>query len=147
MHVINRVLKYMKRAMLHIDVDIEKCIENTKIKGYESMIVNLTINLFSNALNAITKRFADEKGGILNVVINGNEKELIMYVSDNGVGMSAEKLNGLLGLKVNQNTPDTLSGVGQMMNREYIDKHNGKIEVESKPELGTTFKIFLARNS
>jgi signal transduction histidine kinase len=68
-------------------------------------------------------------------------------VSDSGIGMSKEKLAGLFDVAGNKSTPGTNheqgTGLGLLICKEFVEKNNGTIEVESEPGKGTCFKLRL----
>jgi PAS domain S-box-containing protein len=68
----------------------------------------------------------------------------ILQVSDNGLGIDM-KLNGhkLFGMyKTFHKNPDA-KGLGLFLVKYQIDAMGGKIEVESEPNIGTTFKVYI----
>lgn len=98
-------------------------------------------NLVSNA-NKFTKN------GSVTVEMQQLNDKTILIVSDTGVGMTDEKASELL--NNNAHKTSTLgtnnekgSGLGLLLVREFIDRMDGYITVESKLNEGTTFKIIL----
>ena len=67
-----------------------------------------------------------------------------MEISDNGIGIDME-LNGpkLFGLfKTFTRNPDS-KGVGLYISKNQIESMGGRVTVESKPDFGTKFKIYI----
>lgn len=104
--------------------------------------VNLVIrNLLSNAV-----KFTPFGGEVaVRYVINGNE--LAIEVCDNGIGISKEKMAYLFTQHATSSTKGTANekgtGLGLMLCKEFIEKNNGKIWVESKEENGSCFTFTL----
>ncbi len=109
----------------------------------ENMISAVLRNLVSNAI-----KFTESGGEIK---ISGNyiddNKFVHIAVSDNGVGMSPEQLKKLFRIDVNSSTLGTHkekgTGLGLIICKEFIERHNGKIWVDSVRDLGSTFNINL----
>jgi two-component system sensor histidine kinase VicK len=98
-------------------------------------------NLISNAL-----KFSKEKSKV-EVFLTRRDNSIIIEVKDHGVGIPAAMLPfvfepfskaGRTGLKGEQST-----GLGLSIVRQIIEKHNGKIEVESEEGKGSTFRLAL----
>ncbi|HEY3760376.1 MAG TPA: XrtA/PEP-CTERM system histidine kinase PrsK [Verrucomicrobiae bacterium] len=66
----------------------------------------------------------------------------ILSVSDHGCGMKPEFLNRSL-FRPFQTTKKNGLGIGMFQSKMIVEAHRGKIEVQSEPGKGTTFKIFL----
>ncbi|QOI97410.1 MAG: tetratricopeptide repeat-containing sensor histidine kinase [Flammeovirgaceae bacterium] len=124
-----------------------KLINNVSPLAYalaDSNTINLVIrNLLTNAL-----KFTNDGGEI---VIGAEEKnnEWIMFVRDNGVGMSAEVRNMLFD-KINPySTRGTANekgtGLGLILCKEFVEKNNGRIWVESEEGKGSTFWFSLPK--
>lgn len=108
---------------------------------YESMLECLT-NLVGNAIDACQ---VSDEGGCHVTVRTFEENDTIIYeVTDNGCGMDYEikrkvfttffTTKGLGG-----------SGLGLLMTKKIVQEHGGKIDLESEPGKGTTFRISLPR--
>ena len=99
-------------------------------------------NLIGNALKFTN---ADD------IVSIGSESctngELVISISDTGIGMSEEKVQSLFQVESNKSTKGTSGetgvGLGLLMVKEFIEKNGGKIWVESAPGVGTTFRFTL----
>ena len=63
-------------------------------------------------------------------------------VSDNGCGMNPEFLNRSL-FRPFQTTKKNGLGIGMFQSKMIVEAHKGRIEVESEPCKGTTFRIYL----
>lgn len=97
------------------------------------------MNLLSNALDAV------EAGkGLIRVECHYNaaERQSIIEVTDNGIGIPPSMMNHMFELfhstKGNRGT-----GLGLAVARKIVDEHEGTISVSSKPGQGTTFTIRL----
>ncbi|MFO7971942.1 MAG: PAS domain S-box protein [Desulfobacterales bacterium] len=98
------------------------------------------LNLMYNATDAMLD------GGILTVTANrkaGTEKFLDVMISDTGCGITEEDREKFFDPFFT--TKETGKGVGLGLSVVYgiITRHNGTIEVESKPGKGSTFKMSL----
>ncbi|MBK7625637.1 MAG: PAS domain-containing sensor histidine kinase [Bacteroidales bacterium] len=101
------------------------------------MISTVLRNLVSNSI-----KFTDPGGNII-ISILENYKDLTVSIRDNGVGIPEERIDKLFRLDENYSTPGTLkekgTGLGLILCKEFIAKHNGEIWVESKPGIGSIF--------
>jgi signal transduction histidine kinase len=70
-----------------------------------------------------------------------------IYVKDNGIGMSKELMNKLFRLDQKVSRPGTegepSTGLGLLLRKEFVEKHGGKIWVESEENNGSTFYFTL----
>jgi signal transduction histidine kinase len=130
----------LKDFMIKNDVDLRtdfQCEEITSIKAY---INSILYNLVSNA---IQYRAASRRPTIhiSSVAVNGHVQ---LTVSDNGLGIDlARHGSDVFKLYKRFHLHTQGKGLGLYLVRQQIDKLNGKIEVESKPDHGATFKVML----
>ena len=103
-----------------------------------SGIQHILVALFINAIDATSK------GGKLKVktILSGNNHEVQIVVSDTGSGIPEEILPHIFEPFVS--TKES-TGLGLAVVYGIIQQHKGEIEVESKPNQGTTFIISLPR--
>jgi signal transduction histidine kinase/CheY-like chemotaxis protein len=104
-------------------------------------IQQVLYNLLNNAADATGKRIGE--GGTITVGTDYDKKEKLIHilVKDTGKGMSEEEAKRIF--KGGFTTKKGGHGIGLNICKRIIDNHNGTIEVESKPNQGTTFRIKL----
>jgi putative PEP-CTERM system histidine kinase len=93
-------------------------------------------NLVLNASQAVAG-----KGRVCIETIHRNGW-VVLAVADNGCGMSAEFQNRSL-FRPFQTTKKKGLGIGVFQSKVIVEAHGGRIEVESEPGKGTTFRILL----
>ncbi len=110
-----------------------------------SMIGTVLRNLISNAI-----KFTGQ-GGEVNISAEKRAKEIVIAISDNGIGIEATRLEKLFRIDESYSTPGTNSekgtGLGLILCKEFVEKNGGKIWVESKEGMGTTFYFTLSANA
>jgi two-component system, sporulation sensor kinase B len=94
------------------------------------------INLYKNGIEAMK-----ENGGTLTVEVSSKQNEISIVISDTGVGITDEEIS-LIG-KPYYSTKKQGTGLGMVMVYSVIDKLKGKIDIESKKDVGTTFILTL----
>jgi Signal transduction histidine kinase len=107
----------------------------------KNMINTILRNLISNAI-----KFTHKNGKVeLKAIINNKQVEI--SVSDNGIGMKNETMAKLFRLDGNLSTRGTENekgtGLGLFLCKEFVEKHGGRIWVESEYGKGSTFKFTL----
>lgn len=115
--------------------------EATTILGKKDLIATMVRNFVSNAI-----KFTNDGGYVsIQTKVAGDWVEII--ISDNGVGIEENKLETIFDYSKKYSKPGTAgeigTGYGLLLSKEIIDKHNGKVSVESQQGLGTKFKICL----
>lgn len=107
----------------------------------KNMIETVFRNLISNAI-----KFTPQNGKIyINAEKDLKNNIVIVSIRDTGVGIDPEIKKGLFDMQSTTTTKGTKmesgTGLGLVLCREFIEKHNGKIWVESEPQKGSTFKF------
>jgi two-component system sensor histidine kinase/response regulator len=104
-----------------------------------NMLKTILRNLVSNAI-----KFT-RPGGKINIFAQKNNKIVTISVSDNGIGIAPERINKLFSISKTITTKGTEdesgTGLGLLLCKEFVEKHGGKIWVESELEKGSTFKF------
>ena len=99
-------------------------------------------NLISNAI-----KYTDEGGIDLVAGYDNETAEIIISISDSGIGIPANDLEAIFEMFYRVENTDTRSkggtGVGLYIVKRIIERHDGRITVESSPGKGTLFKVFL----
>lgn len=117
-----------------------------------NMLVNLVdddlfINSEINALSFILRnlisnanKFTNE--GVITICASTKEQNIMLSVSDNGVGMDALTCSEILTGQKNESSAGTLnekgSGLGLVLTKDFVEMLGGTITVESEMSKGTT---------
>lgn len=112
-----------------------------KITADKSRLEQVFLNLITNAV-----KYGNKNGHIL-ISCKTKEKNVIISFQDDGIGIPREKIPGLFKkmFQVNPGSEKVLGGIGLglFISKKIIERHNGKIWVESKTNKGSTFFISL----
>jgi len=106
-----------------------------------NMLKTVLRNLISNAI-----KFSHKRGSIK---LSGaeNEEGIKLSVTDTGVGMTPDTSSKLFDITNAQATKGTLnekgSGFGLVLCKEFVEKHKGRIWVESEVDKGSIFTFLL----
>jgi len=141
-HLVEESLDYLKINTEKKDINIFISIpENLIVHADQTMIGTVLRNLISNAI-----KFTHHGG---NISISSETKDdfVIVKVIDNGIGIKKEIIEKLFKLGENISMLGTKSergtGIGLLLCKDFVEKNNGKIWVESIPEKGSTFYFTL----
>lgn len=136
---IQRVLNGMDFDILHNNVKFEFEIESTPIISFPVKYMNSILqNLISNAI----KYRSLERDPIIKISSKKFEDEIELYVSDNGLGIDINRYKDQIFKigKIFHRHPNA-KGYGLFMTKAQVEAMGGKIELDSKINEGTTFKI------
>lgn len=115
--------------------------DNLPVFADKQMINTILRNFVSNAI-----KFT-HPGGAVTVSTSRTLTEITISVSDNGLGIAGERISKLFRIDESFSTPDTNkekgTGLGLILCKEFVDKHGGRIWVESEEGKGSTFTITL----
>jgi signal transduction histidine kinase len=103
------------------------------------MLKTVLRNLVSNAI-----KFTNNDGAI-NINAEENSGDVKISVSDNGIGINPDNMTKLFDISKIQTTTGTAkekgTGLGLVLCKEFVEKHGGKIWVESEYGKGSEFKF------
>lgn len=109
----------------------------------QRMFSTIIRNLITNAIKFSVK------GGEVSVELSETDDNSIIKVTDKGVGMSQDKINELLSgenITSTSGTEDEVGyGFGFRIVLDYVRKNKGNLQIESKPQDGTTVIISLPK--
>ena len=113
----------------------------THVLWDEDRVNEVLGNLLSNAF-----KFTD-RGGTVELALEGSEHEVCITVRDSGVGISPEQLPHIFEKFFQASNQAYASakgtGLGLAIAREIVEAHGGTIRVDSTQGMGTTFSIVL----
>ena len=102
-----------------------------------TQISQVFLNLLVNASHAI------EKSGSITLSSREEGGWAIVEISDTGSGIRQDHLNRIFDPFFTTKPVGKGTGLGLSLSYGIVQKHGGKIEVESKLGVGTTFRVFL----
>jgi len=112
----------------------------TELMIDKSMIQLVLLNLLSNAI-----KFSNSGSAVTVNLENGDEYTTVC-VSDNGVGIDEERLSKLFDTNfftTKGTEQEKGTGLGLMLCKDFVEKHDGNIWVESEPGMGSNFYFSL----
>jgi len=103
--------------------------------------IDLLETILRNLINNAVK--FTPVGGSIQVKASHQDHLIQFSVTDSGIGMTREKIETLFIPENTQSSSGTNgekgSGLGLLLCKEFVEKHNGSITVESQPGMGSTF--------
>ncbi len=106
----------------------------------QTIIRNITVN---------SVKYTNE-GGLITVAAEQTPEATDIIIEDNGIGMSQETVDKLLVVSRNRSTAGTAgeqgSGMGLLICKEFLSRHNGHIKIESEIGKGSKFIISFPNN-
>ncbi|NLT51237.1 MAG: hypothetical protein GXX85_10000 [Ignavibacteria bacterium] len=140
--VINEVIEILKpSANLKKIKTNYTCAEDMQVNSDIYMLKAILRNLLSNSI-----KFTNPDGEI---IISANQEGSVTTVSvaDNGIGIEPEFLANLFDLSSIHSTKGTANetgtGLGLLLCKEFVEKHNGKIWIDSIVNKGTKVSFTL----
>lgn len=130
--------------LLGTQIKLEKKYGNLPlVECYPGKLNQVFLNIISNAIYAIKKKFNDSNGGHLEISTGHDEHNVFIKFTDNGIGMDENTRKRLF--EPFFTTKDVGEGTGLGMSIAYntIAKHNGQINVNSEIGIGTEFTLIL----
>ncbi|MFQ5465145.1 MAG: ATP-binding protein [Thermodesulfobacteriota bacterium] len=95
------------------------------------------VNLILNAIQAV------DGEGVIDISTRTENDRFCIEVSDDGVGMDSETGSRIFDPFFTTKGVGKGTGLGLSVSRGIVERHNGRIEMESAPGAGTSFKVYL----
>lgn len=127
-----------EKKNLELDINLEKVV----FKGDEDLIDQIWINLIENAI-----KFSED-GGKISVELKNSEEDVVVKISDTGIGISEESEERVFERFYQGEASHSKmgNGLGLAIVKRIIEICKGKIEIESCLDEGTTFIIRLPKD-
>jgi PAS domain S-box-containing protein len=144
--IINDNIELFGSSANQKEITIEAEIEpDLNIYADFNMINTVVRNLLSNAIKYTSK------DGIIKIHASQNNHETVFSIQDTGVGIKEQDIDKIFRIDVQYSTLGTAdesgSGIGLILCKEFIERHNGKIWVESQLGKGSIFRVTIPRNN
>ena len=108
-----------------------------ELRGSSNHLLQVLINILLNAKDA------SPRGAVVTLDAVVEEQELVLRVRDHGTGIAAEHLAKIFDPFFTTKDVDKGTGLGLAISHGIVERHRGRIEVESEQGLGTLFRIVL----
>ena len=119
------------------DIELDLAPGVPAFTGNSQKIEQVLINLIVNASQAIP----DGRRGMIKVATQYEKERITILVEDNGKGMNESTVNQIFNPFFTTKRAKGGTGLGLAIAYRIVEEHNGKIQVRSKPGVGTTFII------
>jgi len=144
--LVDKIMALLGQNAAVKNIELISQVENDSLEIYADpqMLETIIRNLVSNAI-----KFTNSDGQII-ITAKTDENNVIIAVSDNGIGMKEEVSSKIFRIDSNYSTLGTNkekgSGFGLILVKEFVVKHNGVIQVKSEPNKGSTFTIIMPQD-
>jgi len=140
-HIVQQCMKLVvhKMELGNIEADLDLQPDLPTVRGDANQLEQLLLALTMNAIEAMPRE------GQLRIVTRATADRagVIVTVSDNGVGIPRALLPRLFNPFVTTKEEGKGVGLGLAISRSIVERHQGKIDVQSEEGKGTTFTITL----
>ncbi len=112
------------------------------INAAPSQLLLIFQNIISNAI-----KFRSERIPEILIRSRSNRKNWIFEISDNGIGIDSQDCKNLFKIfkRLHQSDKYSGNGIGLATTKKIIERHSGKIWVESTPQVGSRFLFSLPK--
>lgn len=118
--------------------------DNVPVLADKNLLSTIIRNIVSNAV-----KFTNNNG-FIRITKEESDKKIILKIQDNGVGMEPEIIPKLFRIDSNISTKGTNkeigTGLGLVLCKEFADKMDVSLKVESTLNVGTSFYIYIPKD-
>jgi two-component system, chemotaxis family, sensor kinase Cph1 len=112
------------------------------IRANEMQLVIVFQNLIANAI-----KYRDQEPPRIHVAAQQEHDAWVFSVRDNGIGIQPEYIKEVFVLFKRLHGPDRAgTGIGLATSKKIVERHGGRIWVESRPGSGSTFFFTIPTN-
>jgi len=140
---VSSVLAITQQQLLNhgIELELSLCERLPRVLGDKNQIEQVLLNLISNALDAMEA--SSQKLLTIQTDLSKRGQQVEIRVSDTGIGMTAEQIEQIFNPFFTTKDSTKSIGLGLSISYRIVESHQGKIEVKSELNKGTTFIVSL----
>jgi signal transduction histidine kinase len=135
------VVEMASNKSIELIIDIQK---GLKVNADSNMLRSILRNLVTNAI-----KFTPEGGSVLIKASKFDQQTVLLSIKDTGLGMKKELIDQLFRIDTQVSRPGTnnepSTGLGLIITKEFVDRHGGRIWVDSEVGNGSTFNFTLTK--
>jgi two-component system, OmpR family, phosphate regulon sensor histidine kinase PhoR len=125
-----------------LSIDFENNSHNDRVIGDAFHLENMFFNLIENAF-----KYNKNDRKLVSIRLENKDHRLVVAITDNGIGISAEKQKLIFNKFYRLNTGNLHDqkgfGLGLYYVQQIVRAHQGKVIVESQLHKGSSFSIYL----
>lgn len=138
-HAIYNVSAIARHEHCEIINNIESCIQ---VLGIEVYMDSIILNFLSNAIKYCSK----ERDTLIELNASLSDDYVILVIKDNGLGIDMDThRDHLFKFQQTFHHHEDAHGIGLFITKNHVESIGGKIEVESKVNVGSLFKIYFRK--
>jgi len=130
LNVVRNEIKYKAEV-------VKRCESLPDVECVPSQLNQVFMNLLVNAAQAIPDR------GTITIACGTRDDEVWIEVQDTGCGMAPEVARRIFDPFFTTKPVGQGTGLGLSVSYSIVKRHGGRIEVESTPGEGTTFRVWM----
>jgi len=113
------------------------------VECFPGKLNQVFLNLITNAIHAIEKKFGHRRGGVISIKTYENGKEVFISIKDNGMGIPEEIKNKIFEPFFTTKEIGEGTGLGLAIVLQTVNKHQGKISLITEVNEGCEFIVQL----
>lgn len=113
------------------------------VECYPGKLNQVFLNLITNGLYAINKKFGKQSDGLLTIATEPHGDHAHIIIADNGIGMPKDVIERIFEPFFTTKEVGEGTGLGMSIVYKTIKKHNGEIKIHSEEGVGTTFTLII----
>jgi two-component system NtrC family sensor kinase len=118
---------------------VSQATELPRVHGHAGQLQQVILNLLTNAMDATPPRGTVE----VQTRAVSERGEVVIEVRDSGQGIAPAHRKQIFEPFFSTKAPGRGSGLGLFISSQIVHDHRGRIEVESEPDRGSTFRVVL----
>ena len=136
---IRRAISLLEPKWSKKEIKINVSLDEKVFLGDEDLIYQVWVNIIDNAI-----KFSNE-GGSIDIKVYEKDKNIIVEIKDHGIGMKEEELEKVYDrfYQIDKSHSKEGSGLGLAIVKRIVELSEGKIEIKSKENKGTTVTVKL----
>lgn len=135
MIILNNQLGKIKVIRQYGDIPLVEC--------YPGKLNQVFLNILSNAIYAVHKRFGENDGGQICISTSSADNNVRISIKDNGMGIEEQTQSKIFDPFFTTKEVGEGTGLGMSVAYNTIKKHNGSIKINSAPGQGAEFVLTL----
>lgn len=126
-----------RTAEVELQCEARPLPDGVVLRGSSNHLLQVLINILLNAKDA------SPAGAVVTMDSQLEDQELVLRIRDHGTGIQPEHLAKVFDPFFTTKDVDKGTGLGLAISHGIVERHRGRIEVESEVGRGTTFRIVL----